>query len=318
MKQESELSPGITLIIPVYNRAEIIKSTLLSVENQTRRPDRVILVDNNSTDNSLNVIEEWAGLKREEGWNVDVISEPRQGAASARKSGEELVRTRYVYFFDSDDVMHSDLLEKAMRDFEEDPDLKLTVWSLRYNRRSGVFSKRRIRKSNPLQNHLINGLLSTPSYVVSTEYLRSVGGWNPSVGGWDDWELGLRLLLGGGKMKITDEVRVEVAVHRDSITGLNYLHRKGDWEKTIAGMEHTTMNSSFPRRDYVMKHLAYRKANLAAHYRHEGDKAAARELLGNALKSEYLSPLNRLTLRLAFIYTSTGLPGAGGIFPPLL
>ena len=318
MIRENNLLPGITLVIPVYNRAEIIKSTLLSVEKQTRRPDRVILVDNNSTDNSLDVIEKWAEFKRGHGWDVDVISEPRQGAARARKSGEELVKTRYVYFFDSDDVMHSDLIEKAMRDFEEDPELMLSVWSLRYNRRSGSFSKRRIRKSNPLQNHLINGLLSTPSYVASTEYLRSVGGWNPSIGGWDDWELGLRLLLGGGKMKITDEVRVEVVVHRHSISGLGYLHRKGDWEKTLASMEQTTLSSSSPRRIYVMKHLAYRKANLAAHYRHEGDNAAARELLDNALKSKYLSPLNRLTLRLAFAYTSTGLPGAGGLFPPLL
>ncbi len=51
--------PMITLVIPVHNRAAIVERTLQSVECQTARPLRVILVDNNSTDNTLQVLRRW-------------------------------------------------------------------------------------------------------------------------------------------------------------------------------------------------------------------------------------------------------------------
>ena len=56
MKQRS----GITIVIPVFNREQVVGKTLASVEAQTLRPLSVVLVDNASTDGSRRVLEEWA------------------------------------------------------------------------------------------------------------------------------------------------------------------------------------------------------------------------------------------------------------------
>lgn len=289
-----------------------------SLEAQSRVPDEVILVDNNSSDNSPDLMTRWAAKMNSKGWKVRVIAETRPGAAAARKAGEALISSRYAAFFDSDDIMHPDFLEAAMRDFEADPDLKFTVWNLNFRNPDGSVTRRRLIPSRPLENHLIQGLLSTQAYAVATDYLISVGGWNPEIGGWDDWELGLRLLLGGGKFKITDTPRAEVTVQENSISGLSYLHRKGDWENTINTMEKFLLSLPREKNRFPLRLLAYRRAILAAHYRHEGDRPAARQLLKRALDSDFLNPFHRLILRTAYCFTSTGIAGAGAIFPPLL
>lgn len=335
----------ITIVVPVYNRASAVASMLSSIEAQSHIPEEVILVDNNSSDNSLEVLNAWARRMNERGWKVTVISQPKPGAAAARKAGEQLVKTPYVAFFDSDDLMHPDFVAAALEDFKLHPNLKLTVWNLNYHNPDGSVTRRRLIPSHPLENHLVQGLLSTLAYAVDTEYLRSVGGWNPDIGGWDDWELGLRLLAGGGKFMITDIPRAEITVQKDSISGLSYLHRKGDWEKTINEMERVLLDyapavnlQASSSRDvkhkpedniceislkeadirFALRLLAYRRAILAAHYRHEGDKEGSRILFNEAIKSPYLNSFHRLMLRGAYRLTRTGCRGAGYIFPRLL
>ena len=53
----------VTIVIPVYNRAHTIARTLRSIDTQTLRPAHVILVDNNSSDNSVDVMRAWADGK---------------------------------------------------------------------------------------------------------------------------------------------------------------------------------------------------------------------------------------------------------------
>ncbi|MDE6559367.1 MAG: glycosyltransferase family 2 protein, partial [Muribaculaceae bacterium] len=278
---------NICVVVPVYNRARAVAYMLDSLEKQTIIPGEVILVDNNSSDDSLQVLQKWADKMRTQGWDVKVAQEKRPGASAARKKGEEMTTMPYLAFFDSDDTMHPDYLEAAMRDFEADPHLQFTVWNLTFNHPDGSTSRRRIMPAHPLENHLVQGLLSTQAFAVRTDFLRQIGGWNPAIGGWDDWELGLRLLLGGGKFKITDESRSEFTVQAESISGLNYLHRKGDWENTLSEMDRILTQKEHFLSLKIIRHaqrlLAYRRAILAAHYHHEGDRNAARQLLRTAM-----------------------------------
>lgn len=311
----NELLPGLTVVIPVFNRESQIVTTLDSLSRQTRRPEKVVLVDNNSTDNSLQVIAEWARLKKSEGWNVDVISQPLPGAAAARKAGENVISTRYAYFFDSDDEMHPDIIEKIMRDFEEDSELMVDVWPVAINHADGRRTLKRIIPDHPLENHLIQGLLATHCWAADTEYLRHVGGWNPEIKKWDDWELGLRLLLGKGKIKVNHDVRAEITEQADSISGLSFLHGKGQWEKAIDKMEILAATAGESANNHILRLLAYRRAILAGHYKHEGDTEAFHNLLKTAISSPSLSRFQKLILRTACFVTSKGIPGAGAIFP---
>lgn len=309
---------GMAVVIPVFNRAALVGETLESIERQSRRPDEVILVDNNSTDNTVQVLEEWAEKVNKMGLNARVLSEDHPGAAAARQRGLEDVTMKYVMFFDSDDWMPSDHIGRIMEDFASDPALDLICWGVTFHYPDGGTSNRHIHPSDPLSNHLVQGLLSTLAYAVRTDFIRNAGGWNPELGGWDDLELGVRLLLSGPVIKVIKQSRVDVRIHKDSMSGSGYAHRLGDWEKTLREIERVACLSSHARRDDVLKLVAYRKVNLAALYKREGLAEEAKSLRTEALSSDILNAGTRLLLKLAYLHTSSGMPGAGAIYPRLL
>lgn len=310
---------GLTVVIPVYQRVDQVGETLDSLAAQTVRPGEVILVDNGSTDGTLPLLHRRAEEMRQAGWKVRVLAESRSGAAAARQCGLEAVESPYVMFFDSDDIMPPTHIASALRDIATHPDCDLWAWGIGYESAGRRLGSRRVRPAHLLENHMVQGLLCTAAYVVRTATIRRAGGWNPDIGGWDDWELGLRLLLSGARVTVDPAPRLWVRVQESSISGLGYLHRAGDWERTLTAVEQTASGDTDPRRRLrLLRLVAYRRVNLAAHYTLEGRPDLGRELLRLALSSPALRRRHRLLLRMAYLHTSRGLPWAGGLYPNLL
>lgn len=311
---------GLTVVIPVYNRERLVARTLESIATQSRLPDEVILVDNNSRDGTLRVLEEWrdrmAGSAATAAMRVRVVSEKRPGAARARQTGLELTATDKVLFFDSDDVMRSDHIDRVYKMFEAHPGADIVAWPVTTHFRNGGSKKKPVLPGRPMDNHQLHALLCTLGYAVRTDYIRRVGGWDVTVGGWDDLELGHRLLLGSPQIVVSDRSTLDVYDQGEgSITGADYTHRRGEWESVIDKMETATLKSDYPQKDHVMRLLAYRRGILAALYAREGNREAAAEQLEVALRSEYLNAARRLYLRLAYAVTSRGVPGAARPVP---
>lgn len=98
----------ISVIIPTYNRAHLIKRSVESVLNQTYKNIELIIVDDGSTDNTKEIIDS-INDKR-----IKYIYQANQGAASARNKGIDLAEGQYIAFQDSDDVWHSNKLKKQI------------------------------------------------------------------------------------------------------------------------------------------------------------------------------------------------------------
>ena len=98
----------ISIIVPVYNVESKIKKLLDSLYNIKSKHIEIILVDNNSIDNSFNIIKEYA-LKDK---RAKVFKEKRKGANYARYLGFAKSSGKYVYFVDSDDYVESKYFKK--------------------------------------------------------------------------------------------------------------------------------------------------------------------------------------------------------------
>ena len=75
----------VSIIIPVYNRALMVKEALNAALNQTYKNIEIIVVNDGSTDNTLEVLEEVASLHS----NIRIINQKNQGVTFARKSKEK-------------------------------------------------------------------------------------------------------------------------------------------------------------------------------------------------------------------------------------
>lgn len=102
-------NPLISIIIPAFNRGFIIERSLNSVLNQTNSNWECIIVDDNSTDNTENIVNNYVGLDNR---FIYCKNNRHKGAQGARNTGILKAKGNWILLFDSDDFMHSDYLEQ--------------------------------------------------------------------------------------------------------------------------------------------------------------------------------------------------------------
>lgn len=286
--------PLVTIVIPVRNRATLVDRTLASVAAQSQRPLSVVMVDNGSTDGTAGVLHRWCDTLTANGITATVVSEPQTGAANARNRGLQEVVTDYVMFFDSDDTMHPDHCRNVVSGLVSAGLPDIGGWPVRENRLGGIRSVGRFSRRNIMVNHLFHGCMSTVRYAVRTDVIRHVGGWCGSLRAWDDYELGIRLLIAAktvARLPLNADT-VQIYSQADSITGTGYTADPAKWEDAL--MRCTEVLAAAGRYD-LLRWIDVRRVILAGEYRRSG-----RRDLSDALMSTLLSATPSLWHRVVY------------------
>ncbi|HEY0057705.1 MAG TPA: glycosyltransferase [Flavisolibacter sp.] len=118
----SSPAPRISVVICSYNRADYIINAIDSLARQTVLPEcfEVIVVDNNSKDNTESLVLEY--IAQHPHIDISYLLETRQGASYARNTGAAKSRGQLLCFMDDDAVAEKDYLEKILHFFDEHPD----------------------------------------------------------------------------------------------------------------------------------------------------------------------------------------------------
>lgn len=114
----------VTIVTPAFRRARLIGRALDSVRLQTRRPARIIVIDDASQDGTADAARRWAE-EHDFPVTVEVLAE-NGGPAVARNRGIELATTEYVAFLDSDDEHTPQTLERLVAPLEAKPEAVLS------------------------------------------------------------------------------------------------------------------------------------------------------------------------------------------------
>ena len=112
----------VAIVVPNYNHAAYLPHSLASIAAQTRAPDQVLIIDDASTDNSLDVIGEF--ISRHPSWKLIKHGE-RLGVFAGQNEALNSLQTDWISFLGADDMLHPTYLEKGMRGAAEPgtPDL---------------------------------------------------------------------------------------------------------------------------------------------------------------------------------------------------
>lgn len=105
----------ISIIVPVYNTENYLEKCLYSLVNQTYKNIEIIIIDDGSPDNSMNIIQKFVLADN----RVKVISQKNQGLSGARNTGMNNANGDYIMFIDSDDWIEIDTCEKAINASEK-------------------------------------------------------------------------------------------------------------------------------------------------------------------------------------------------------
>jgi len=184
------------VVIPTYNQADFLKGALQSVLDQTYQDFEVIVVNNYSTDHTLDVIHD-AGDPR-----IQAIDFQNHGVIGAgRNVGIKASQGAYVAFLDSDDTWYPNKLERVADAIEADPQIGLVCHDQVINRDGNTGQKAHYGPPAHFQGDIYDCLLlrgncvSTSAAVVERRYLDQVGCFSedPTLVTVEDYDLWLRL-----------------------------------------------------------------------------------------------------------------------------
>ena len=178
---------NISVVIPLYNAEKYIGDTLESVFEQTYNTFEIIVVNDGSTDSSLDVVKKYS--------DVTVISQENQGEAAARNKGVALSKGDFIAFMDHDDLWEPDKLKIQMEYFNDNPQVGL-VYSQYTSFKNG-----KILRTRPQNGHsgwiftklLYKSIIQASTVMVKRECLDVVGPYDEAFAFADEYDMFLRI-----------------------------------------------------------------------------------------------------------------------------
>jgi glycosyltransferase involved in cell wall biosynthesis len=241
---------SVSIIIPTYNRSDLLGRAIESVLAQTYKNFNIIVVDDGSTDNTPSVVEIF-------GTAVSYIRQQNQGPSAARNRGISEATGDLVAFLDSDDRWFPEKLEKQVALFMEDQHLGLVGSGYV---RNGVGTEQLLLMTHDVRTLgrieydelMVHNMIATSTAVVRRECLSEQCHFETKLRFGEDWDLWMRIAAHWHVGYIKDPL-VEVFFQS---TGLTYRpddEKFVDWEWAIR------RNRSLARGWYT-RNIAYRKA----------------------------------------------------------
>ena len=213
----------VSIIIPTYNRAKYIGETLESILNQTYRNWECILVDDGSSDNTREIINEYIKLDD----RIKLFFRPKsriKGANSCRNYGYELSKGLFIQWFDADDIMSSTMLQEKIYELKLSKTDFVVSEAVEFQVNINNIIKRwKQRESEtPMVEHAlgkINFLISGPLFKKT--FLKGKSLFNESLQRKQEWEFYTRLLGFGPQYSILRKPLFYYRNHPESINGIN-------------------------------------------------------------------------------------------------
>ncbi len=284
--QPASKSPTISVVIPAFNAERTISRTLESVFAQTLPPTEVLVIDDGSRDNTVDVVR--AAFPA-----VKLVSQTNTGPGGARNHGISLAAGEWIAFLDADDTWRPEKLQRQAESMTDDFDLVHTHASNTSDAmRSGDESTfAAVWRQNPFV---------TSSVVVRKSAIEAVSGFNEDrrLIGVEDYNLWLRLAARGLRSKCIAEVLVDYTPADNNLSSrIEHI-----LSAELANIAHVCEVVNIPHDDIRAKQSAlydeYAMALL-----HTRDMAAARRCFREGLR-EHPRPRLALGWMATFIPTS--------------
>lgn len=219
-KLADQYEPGlISIIIPSYNRGDLISETLDSILSQTYTNWECIVIDDGSTDNGIDIVNSYCAKDK----RMTLVKRPDdspKGAQTCRNIGLFLARGEFIQFFDSDDIMLPTKLNKQVKVIEKhDADFAVCDCILFKDKRDNVLSRYLFsEKGHDIVEHLVRIVINPQSALIRRKVVCDVGSWDIELERWQDWEYFTRVLAGSFAGVWHSDELVAIRMHNASIS----------------------------------------------------------------------------------------------------
>jgi glycosyltransferase involved in cell wall biosynthesis len=216
--------PLVSILIPAHNAEQWIATAIRSALAQTWNPKEIIVVDDGSSDRTLEVARQYVSEI------LHVLTQPNQGASAARNYAFSACRGDYIQWLDADDILAPDKVARQMALVEEglgNRTLLSSEWGkFMYRSSRAHFTPTALWEDLSPVDWLLRKLgrnlyMQTATWLVSRELTVAAGPWDTRLMGDDDGEYFCRILLASDGVRFVTGSRVYYRCF--GYTGLSYL-----------------------------------------------------------------------------------------------
>lgn len=220
MPQTGTMKPFFSVVIPTFNRAERLRSTLKSVLDQTFADFEVLVMDDGSTDHTREVVESFADGRVRYSW-----AENSGGPATPRNRGIDAAGAEWICFLDADDFWYPQKLEETRKAIVSDPSFdaicndEYLVSSSSDRRRRlsyGPYEPEFYRVMLESGNRCSTSAMSVRKAFLDKHSLRFNAAAEYVIV--EDYDLWLRMAMAGAKFRFSSLVLGEYLVEKDNIS----------------------------------------------------------------------------------------------------
>ena len=179
----------ISAVIPVYNRAEMVRRAIESVLNQTILPMEIIVVNDGSTDDTPTILNQYAN-------RIQIINQENNGVSSARNTGIKAASGEWVAFLDSDDEWLPDRIENGLKFHEQNPQYRIFQSEEIWIRRGKRVNKKKIHQKyggRIFKQCLPLCIVSPSAVLIETSLFNEMGYFDEKMTVCEDYDLWLRI-----------------------------------------------------------------------------------------------------------------------------
>jgi glycosyltransferase involved in cell wall biosynthesis len=241
------VSPKVSVIIPCYNQGHFLTDALQSVREADVSLLEVIIVNDGSTDAFTN---DYCLQLQSEGYHV--IFQENKGLSGARNTGIAHAKGEYILPLDADNKIRPAYITQGIAALDNHPAVAVVYGNAAYfGERSDVW------KPGPfnLQRIMISNTMDACGMIRRT-VLDEVGLYDTAMrGGWEDWELWLRIAFAGYDFHYVDEVLFDYRVSSSSMSNtlLNNYERRNFLENYVHAKHPSRMGHHWIVDHYVMR-----------------------------------------------------------------
>jgi glycosyltransferase involved in cell wall biosynthesis len=214
----------ISIIIPTFNRGDLIGQTLNSIINQNYTNWECLIVDDGSIDSTKELMAKYTETDKRFQYHLRP-SNRIKGANSCRNYGFELSKGDYIKWFDSDDIMHPDFLERQIEMLSKNEDLSFCAsfsetFVDQIENVVGLNNPEIYNLENSLYNYIIGKLIFlTPSPLWKRDFLNNKNLFDETLSNAQETDFNFARLSEGAKFKYISEALFYVRRGHSSIDG---------------------------------------------------------------------------------------------------
>ena len=191
----------VSVIIPTYNRALLIKESIQSVFNQTHRPIECLIIDDGSTDNTAKVIGNLQTKLATVDFKLIYIKQDNSGAPAARNNGIKNASGEFFQFLDSDDLLYPNKIKDQVSVLQNQEKIDGVYGNWHHGTiESNVLIKGEKWKDS-IDQFYGGCVIHTLSFLFRRSFINTIGPWDESLKRNQEIDYFLRGALAGGNFE---------------------------------------------------------------------------------------------------------------------